>query len=89
MQCCFLVLGSLHLFGLSVFDIVCIRYTEFSPCEVHVTETQFRCFVAIGSLPQTLPRLVVTVDHELDGTGLNLVTSDASLYILHLKRLSL
>jgi len=89
MQCCFLVLGSLHLLGFSVFDIVYILYTEFSLCEAHVTETQFRCFMAIGSLPRTLLCLVVSVDHGLVGTGLNIVISDVFVYILHLKRLSL
>jgi len=44
--------------------------------------------MAIGSLPQTLPCLVVTVDQGLVGTGLFLVISVACSYILQLKLLS-
>jgi len=55
-------------------------YTQFSLCEVHVMETQFHCFMAMGSLPQTLPCLVVTEDKGVVGTGLYLVISDACLY---------
>jgi len=76
----FLFLGSLRLLGLSVVFIVLIMYTQFSLCEVHVTETQFHFFMAMGSLPQTLPCLVVTEDKGLVGTGLYLVISDACLY---------
>ena len=74
--------------------IVCISYsvklyTQFSLHQVHVTYKQFRCFMAIGSLPQTLLFLVVTGDQVLADNGLFLVISDACLNILLLKRVSL
>ena len=55
-----------------------------------MTEKEFRCFMAISSLPQKLPCLVVTGDKGLVGTGLYQVISDACLHrcILHLKHLS-
>jgi hypothetical protein len=48
-------------------------YTQFILCEVQVTEKQFPFFMAMGSLPQTLPCLVVTGDQGLVGTGLFIV----------------
>jgi hypothetical protein len=63
-------------------------YPQFSLFEVRVTEKQFNYFLAIGSLQQTLPCMVVTGDKGVVGTGLYLVISDACLYTLNLKHLS-